>query len=147
MVYRLRVGRADRDQCAGGTAIHLRALAAGSRWEEKRGAENGIRTCDSQLGKASEAQEVTRGCTSFLAKGGSEQHEVRPDVSPVRVLEREVRAVDRGSLEAGAFVGDEDGAHGYPRATIRVHRSPDVAGRWWRAQQLARRVAGELLTR
>lgn len=65
----------------------------------------------------------------------------------VRSLEREVRAVDRGSLEAGAPDSDEDSAPAYPRETIRVRCSGDVHGKWWRAQQLARRVAGERLSR
>lgn len=65
----------------------------------------------------------------------------------VHELEREVRAVDRGSLEAGALDGDEDGACRYPRETIAVRCTGDVHGKWWRAQQLARRVAGERLTR
>ncbi len=65
----------------------------------------------------------------------------------VRALEREVRAVDRGSLEAGALAGDEDGASAEPRETIHLRCGGDVHGKWWRAQQLARRVAGERLGR
>lgn len=66
---------------------------------------------------------------------------------PVRALEREVRTVDRGALEYGALAGDEDGARAYPRETIDVRCSGAVNGKWWRAQQLARQVAGERLTR
>ena len=65
----------------------------------------------------------------------------------VRALEREVRAVDRGSLEAGALADDDDGASAEPRETIQVRCSGDVHGKWWRTQQLARRVAGEKLAR
>jgi hypothetical protein len=65
----------------------------------------------------------------------------------VRGLEREVRAVDRGSLEAGALAPDldEDGAPTSPRKTVQVHCTPYVQGKWWRARWFAQRVAGEKL--
>jgi hypothetical protein len=67
--------------------------------------------------------------------------------SPVQTLEREVRAVDRGSLEAGAHAEetDEDGALVGPRKTVQVRCTPWVQGKWHEARQLARRVAGEQL--
>jgi 5-methylcytosine-specific restriction endonuclease McrA len=61
---------------------------------------------------------------------------------PVRKLEHEVRAVDRGSLEA---LTDEDGAPAEERAGIRIRCTPAVRARWWYARQLARRTAGEAL--
>ncbi len=67
--------------------------------------------------------------------------------SPVHTLEREVRAVDRGSIEAGALgtETDEDGAFVWRRKTVEVRCTPWVRGRWHEARQLARRVAGEPL--
>jgi hypothetical protein len=64
---------------------------------------------------------------------------------PVRVLEREVRAVDLGSLEAGALEGDEDGAPRSPMTGVIVRCTPDVQGKFHRARWLAQRVAGERL--
>lgn len=65
----------------------------------------------------------------------------------VHALEREVRAVDRGSVEAGAHEEetDEDGALVWPRKTVEVRCTPWVHGRWYEARKLARRVAGEPL--
>ncbi len=67
--------------------------------------------------------------------------------SSVHTLEREVRAVDRGSIEAGALgtETDEDGAFVWRRKTVEVRCTPWVQGRWHEARQLARRVAGEPL--
>jgi hypothetical protein len=64
---------------------------------------------------------------------------------PVHVLEHQVRAVDRGALEAGALATDEDGADAWPRATVLVYCTPEVQCKWWTARRLAQRVAGEKL--
>jgi len=64
---------------------------------------------------------------------------------PVRGLEREVRGVDLGSVEAGALESDEDGAPRYPMTGVRVRCAPDVQGKFHRARWLAQRVAGERL--
>ncbi len=60
-----------------------------------------------------------------------------------RALSREVRAVDVGSLESAAT--DEDGVLEEERETVQLRCTPAVRARWWRARQLARRVAGEAL--
>lgn len=62
-----------------------------------------------------------------------------------RALSREVRAVDAGALESAAAATDEDGALEEERETIQLRCTPAVRARWWRARQLARRVAGEAL--
>lgn len=64
---------------------------------------------------------------------------------PVRVLEREVRALDLGAVEAGALASDEDGRPLHPMAGVIVRCAPDVQGKFHRARQVARRVAGERL--
>jgi hypothetical protein len=67
---------------------------------------------------------------------------------PVRALEREVRALDLGAVEAGALAGaetDEDGRPLYPMAGVVVRCAPRVQGKFHRARQVARRVAGERL--
>jgi hypothetical protein len=64
---------------------------------------------------------------------------------PVRVLEREVRALDLGSLEAGALASDEEGRPLAPTTGVIVRCTPDVQGKFHRARQVARRVAGERL--
>ncbi len=61
-----------------------------------------------------------------------------------RELSREVRAVDAGALESAAAT-DEDGAIEEERETIQLRCTPAVRAKWWRARQLARRVAGEAL--
>jgi len=65
-----------------------------------------------------------------------------------RALEREVRAVDRralGALEPAAV--DEDGyAADEDRAAVVLHVSGVARAKWWRARQLAQRVAGERLS-
>jgi len=50
--------------------------------------------------------------------------------SPVQTLEREVRGVDRGSLEAGAHAEetDEDGALVWPPKTVQVRCTPRCRG-------------------
>jgi hypothetical protein len=60
-----------------------------------------------------------------------------------RALSREVRAVDVGALESA--VTDEDGVLEEERETVQLRCTPAVRARWWRARQLARRVAGEAL--
>jgi len=64
---------------------------------------------------------------------------------PVRVLEREVRALDLAAVEAGALDTDEDGRALHPMAGVIVRCSADVQGKFHRARQVARRVAGERL--
>jgi hypothetical protein len=65
---------------------------------------------------------------------------------PVRVIAREVRAVDRGSLEAGAFeADDEEDPDAQPREGIVIHCTPEVPAKWWRVRQVSRRVTGERL--
>jgi len=62
----------------------------------------------------------------------------------VRALERRVRAVDRGALEAGATRdGDEDAAGTEPMETVRVRVAPALAFQWQRTRTWAARVAGE----
>jgi hypothetical protein len=62
-----------------------------------------------------------------------------------RELSRDVRAVDRASIEAGAPETDEDGAPEEKRETVRIRCTPVVRAKWYAARQLARRVAGEAL--
>ena len=62
-----------------------------------------------------------------------------------RALSREVRAVDVGALQSGAAGTDEDGAPEEETETVQLRCTPAVRARWWRARQLARRVAGEAL--
>ncbi len=62
-----------------------------------------------------------------------------------RALARAVRAVDVGSLEAGAAQADEDGIPEDARETLAIRCTPGVQARWHSARQLARRVAGEAL--
>ena len=76
---------------------------------------------------------------------------------PSARLEREVRGVDLGSLEAdlgpaGIFprggwdpTSDEDGLPEEERACLEVRCTPVVRAKWWYARQLARRAAGEAL--
>ncbi len=56
-----------------------------------------------------------------------------------RELSREVRAIDEKDET------DEDGADSGPRETIQIRCTPAVRAQWWRARQLAQRVAGEAL--
>jgi hypothetical protein len=67
----------------------------------------------------------------------------------VRALEREARAVDLGSLEAGALAEgaetDEDGAPVEEREGVAVVCAPAVRAKWFRARELGRRTAGEAL--
>jgi hypothetical protein len=60
-------------------------------------------------------------------------------------LAREVRAIDRGSIEAGATSSDPDDPDEERRETVQVRCAPVVNAMWFRARQLARRVAGEQL--
>jgi hypothetical protein len=64
----------------------------------------------------------------------------------VRALEREVRAVDVGSLEAGAGAEgaetDEEGAPIEEREGIAIVCAPHVRAKWFRARELARSRAG-----
>jgi hypothetical protein len=61
------------------------------------------------------------------------------------VLEHEVRAIDRGSVEGGALEVDEDGLATWPSEGIVVRCTPAVQAKFHRARQVARRVAGEAL--
>jgi hypothetical protein len=74
-----------------------------------------------------------------------------------RALEREVRAVDRRALAAveradppaavAAPPVDEDGFAILPdRETVDLRLSPVARSKWWRARQLAQRVAGQRLS-
>ncbi len=64
---------------------------------------------------------------------------------PTRLLEREVRRVDRGSVEAGALEVDEDGRATWPSEGIVVRCTPAVQAKFHRVRRVARRVAGEAL--
>ncbi len=68
-------------------------------------------------------------------------------VVSVRALEREVRAVDRGCIEAGVLAPEcgEDGSLLSPRKTVQIQCTPAVHGKWWRARWFAQRVAGDKL--
>lgn len=61
----------------------------------------------------------------------------------VRALEREVRAIDRGALEAGALELDEDGGAADEKEWVTVHCTGRVRAKFHRARWVARRVAGE----
>lgn len=64
----------------------------------------------------------------------------------VHALEREVRRIDRGALEAAVLPISEDaGDNGEPREGVLIACTPAVRGKWWRARLLAQRVAGERL--
>jgi hypothetical protein len=69
----------------------------------------------------------------------------RAQAHTARELAREVRAVDRGCLEAGGLETDEDGAPEERRESVRIWCRPGVCGKWFRTRQFARRVAGEAL--
>ncbi len=60
-------------------------------------------------------------------------------------LEREVRALDRGSVENGALDVDEDGRSTWPTEGLVVRCSPVVQAKFHRVRQVARRVTGEAL--
>jgi hypothetical protein len=60
-------------------------------------------------------------------------------------LSREVRAVDLGSVEAGAASSDLDDPDAERRETVQIRCAPVVNAMWFRARQLVRRVAGEQL--
>ena len=60
-------------------------------------------------------------------------------------LEREVRALDRGSVEAGGLEVDEDGRSTWPTEGVVVRCSPVVQAKFHRVRQVARRVTGEAL--
>jgi hypothetical protein len=62
-----------------------------------------------------------------------------------RELEREVRAIDRGSVEAGGLEVDEDGRSTWPTEGVVVRCSPVVQAKFNRVRQVARRVTGEAL--
>jgi hypothetical protein len=55
--------------------------------------------------------------------------------------------VDAGSLESASATGetDEDGVIEEERETVQLRCTSPVRAKWWRARQLARRVAGEAL--
>jgi hypothetical protein len=64
----------------------------------------------------------------------------------VRALERRVRAVDRGALEALGLEVDEDGGSTEPVETVQLRVGGDVHFRWRRTLTWAARVAGERVT-
>jgi hypothetical protein len=61
----------------------------------------------------------------------------------VRALEREVRAVDRGALEAGALARDEEGGDLEPCERLRIRGPAALCFKWNRTREYASRVAGE----
>ncbi len=63
----------------------------------------------------------------------------------VRVLERELRAVDRGAIESGALAVDEEGRDAEPCETVRVRAPGSLCFKWQRTQRYAAKVAGEAL--
>ncbi len=62
-----------------------------------------------------------------------------------RALAREVRAMDRGSLESGAAATEPDGAPEERRRYVQIRCKREVNLIWFSTRQLARRVAGEPL--
>ncbi len=61
----------------------------------------------------------------------------------VRQLERELRAVDRGSLEAGALATDEDGRDREPVERVCIRGAARLCFKWQRTRKYASRVSGE----
>ncbi len=66
---------------------------------------------------------------------------------PVRTLEREVRAVDRGAVESGGLLARNETERSWPQRTVEIRCAPHVLGKWYGVRQLAQRVAGEKLPR
>ncbi len=64
----------------------------------------------------------------------------------VRVLAREVRAVDRGALEAGALDGDEEGGEVEAAERVCLRGPASLCFKWQRAREYAARTAGERLS-
>ena len=64
----------------------------------------------------------------------------------VRALEREVRSVDRGALEAGGLDLDEEGSSREPLERVRLSGSPALCLGWQRVRAYAARVSGERLS-
>jgi hypothetical protein len=62
-----------------------------------------------------------------------------------RALEREVRAIDLGAVEAGGLETDEDGAEEVEQECVRIVCTPGASQHWRTARQMARRMAGEEL--
>jgi len=62
-----------------------------------------------------------------------------------RALAREVRAVDRGSLEAGAPETDEEGEPAWPTEGVEIRCTTRVTAKFHRARLLAHRAAGQHL--
>jgi hypothetical protein len=61
----------------------------------------------------------------------------------VRALERELRSVDRGALEAGALATDEEGRDREPVERLRIRGPAALCFKWQRTREYASRVAGE----
>ena len=93
--------------------------------------------------------DVTWTKTRLLARVATPSDEARwlalATSVTARELSREVRAVDQGSLEAGAALIDEDGLPEDVREGVVLRCTPVVCAKLNRARQLARRVAGEQL--
>jgi hypothetical protein len=88
----------------------------------------------------------SRGARSASSPASPRRRTKRAGSRSLGALEREVRALDLGCVEAGAAARtDEDGAPYEERACLQLRCSPLVRAKWWRARQLARRVAGEAL--
>ena len=82
-----------------------------------------------------------------FATAEDEEHWIaRATHTSVRVLEREVRAVDRGSLEAGGLATDEDGGAVEPTRSIRIRAPVALCFKWMRTREYAAKVAGERIT-
>jgi hypothetical protein len=64
----------------------------------------------------------------------------------VHALERQVRALEPGPIEAFGVTTDEDGADDEPSERISVACAPRVRAKFHRAREMARRVAGEALS-
>ncbi len=64
----------------------------------------------------------------------------------VRVLARDVRAVDRGALEAGALDEDEEGGGTEAMERVCLRGPASLCFKWQRAREYAARTAGERLS-
>ena len=64
----------------------------------------------------------------------------------VRVLEREIRAVDRGALETGGLDLDEEGCSRESMERVRIAGPPTLCLGWQRVREYAARESGQRLT-
>jgi hypothetical protein len=63
----------------------------------------------------------------------------------VRRLERELRAVDRGALDAGGLGLEDEGAGGEPVRWVRLRVPTSLAFKWQRTKRYAAKVEGQSL--